>query len=72
MNACDTTALVVKGDKLGSDQYPRNQYVIERMKLVPYSSTVVSIMYAQIWTQPNLAFITGMSGRYQKNPAIEH
>jgi hypothetical protein len=51
MNACDTNALIAKGDKLGSDQYPRNQYVTERMKLVPYVSTVGSLTYAQIWTQ---------------------
>jgi hypothetical protein len=38
------------------------------MKAVPYTSTVESLMYAQLCTRPELAFITGMLGRYQKNP----
>jgi hypothetical protein len=38
------------------------------MKAVPYTSTVESLMYAQLCTRPELAFIIGMLGRYQKNP----
>jgi hypothetical protein len=42
------------------------------MKLVPYASAIESIMYAQICTHPNIAFITGMLDRYQINSGIEH
>ena len=42
------------------------------MKSVPYASAIGSIMYAQVCTRPDLAFTTGMLGRYQKNPGIEH
>jgi hypothetical protein len=55
-------APVAKGDKLGNDMGPRNQYVINQMKSAPYSSTVRRIMYAQICTRHNSAFITGMLG----------
>jgi hypothetical protein len=42
------------------------------MKSVPYASTIKSLMYAQVCTHPGLAFVTGMLGRYQKNPDIDH
>ena len=29
-------------------------------------------MYAQVCTRPDLAFITGMLGRYQSNPGQDH
>jgi hypothetical protein len=42
------------------------------MKAVPYASAVGSLQYAQVCTRPDLAFITGVLGRYQSNPGIEH
>ena len=42
------------------------------MKSVPYASAVGSIMYAQVCTRPDLAFITGMLGRFQSNPGLDH
>jgi hypothetical protein len=37
------------------------------MKMVPYASAVRSLMYAQVCTQPDLSFVTGMLERCQKN-----
>jgi hypothetical protein len=34
------------------------------MKVVPYTSAVGSLMYAQVCTRPDLAFVIGMLGRY--------
>jgi hypothetical protein len=42
------------------------------MKLVSYASAVGSLMYVQACTHPDLAFMIGMLGRYQKNPGISH
>jgi hypothetical protein len=42
------------------------------MKSVPYVSAVGSLMYAQVCTRPDLAFVIGMLGRYQKNPGTSH
>jgi hypothetical protein len=42
------------------------------MKSVLYASAVRRLMYAQVCTRPNLAFVTGMLGRYQKNPGVSH
>jgi hypothetical protein len=73
VHACNPTpAPIVKGDKYGSFQSPRNQYEIDQMKSVLYASAVRSLIYAQICTRPDLAFVTGMLGRYQKNPGISH
>jgi hypothetical protein len=54
---------IIKGDKYGSFQSPRNQYEIDQ-KSVPYASAVRSLMYAQVCTRPDLAFVTGMLCRY--------
>jgi hypothetical protein len=73
MHACNpTTAPIVKSDKYGSFQSPRNQYEIDQMKSIPYASAVRSLMYAQVCTHTDLAFVTGMLDRYQKNPGISH
>jgi hypothetical protein len=42
------------------------------MKSVPYASAIGSLMYAQVCTHPDLAFVTEMLGRYQKNPGVSH
>jgi hypothetical protein len=73
MHACNPMpAPIVKGDKYGSFQSPRNQYEIDQMKSVPYASAIGSLMYAQVCTRSDLAFVIGMLGRYQKNPGINH
>jgi hypothetical protein len=63
---------VVKGDSFGEFQCPKNQYELDQMKAVQYASVVGSLQYAQVCTRPDLAFITGVLGRYQDNPGIEH
>jgi hypothetical protein len=42
------------------------------MKVVPYASAVESLQYAQVCTRHDLAFVTGLLGRFQNNPGIEH
>ncbi|XP_034695764.1 secreted RxLR effector protein 161-like [Vitis riparia] len=42
------------------------------MDKIPYASTVGSIMYAQVYTRPDIAYVVGMLGRYQSNPGIDH
>jgi hypothetical protein len=42
------------------------------MNAVPYASAIGSLQYAQICTHHDLAFITGVLGRHQANPGIEH
>jgi hypothetical protein len=73
MHACNPTpAPIANGVKYVSFQSPKNQYEIDQMKSVPYASAVGSLMYAQVCTHPDFAFVTGMLGRYQKNLGMDH
>ncbi|GJU64837.1 retrovirus-related pol polyprotein from transposon TNT 1-94 [Tanacetum coccineum] len=71
-NCSPTVAPVVKGDKFGAYQCPKNKLEQEEMRLKPYASVVGSLTYAQVCTRPDIAYITGMLGRYQSNPGKEH
>jgi hypothetical protein len=60
MHKCSPSpAPIVKGDRYGEFQYPKNQYEIDQMKIVPYASAVGSLQYEQVRTCPDLAFVTG-------------
>jgi hypothetical protein len=73
MHQCKATpAPIVKGDKFGNHQRPQIQCQKDHMKSVPYASTIRNIMYDKIYIHPDLEFNTGMLGRYQINPGIEH
>ncbi|KAM1133510.1 hypothetical protein ACFX19_043460 [Malus domestica] len=61
-----------KGDKLSSDQCPKNELEKEGMKDKPYASLVGSLMYAQVCTRPDLAFALSVLGRFQSNPGACH
>ena len=71
-NCKSSPAPIVKDDRYGEFQCPRNQYKIDQMKPVLYSSVIGSLQYAQVCTRPDLSFVTGLLGRYQSNPGIEH
>nr|BBF90152.1 polyprotein -like [Oryza rufipogon]BBF90155.1 polyprotein -like [Oryza rufipogon] len=73
MYRCSATpAPIMKGEKYGASQCPRNQYELNEMKTKPYASAVGSLQYAQVCTRPDLAFVTGLLGRFQSNPGLEH
>ncbi|XP_057471070.1 secreted RxLR effector protein 161-like [Actinidia eriantha] len=44
----------------------------EQMKNIPYASAVGSLMYAQVCTRPDIAYVIGMLGRYQSNLGLDH
>ena len=67
-----SVASIVKGDRFNLDQCPKNDLEREQVKNIPYASIVGSLMYAQVCTRPNIAFVVGMLGRYQSNPDIDH
>ena len=65
-------APIVKGDRYGDFQCPRNQYELDQMKVVSYASAVGSLQYAQVCMRPDLVFVTGLLGRFQSNSGTEH
>ena len=42
------------------------------MKNISYGLIVGSIMYVQVCTRPDIAFVVSMLGRYQSNPSMDH
>jgi len=73
MHKCSASpAPIVKGDRYGDFQCPKNEYELNQMRSVPYASAVGSLQYAQVCTRPDLAFVTGLLGRFQSNPGVEH
>jgi hypothetical protein len=73
MHKCSVSpAPIVKDDRYGDFQCHRNQYKLDQMKVVPYTSAVKSLQYAQVCTHSNLAFLTRLLGRFHSNPGIEH
>ena len=54
------------------DQCPKTQEDKDRMPGVPYASAVGSLMYAMLYTRPDICFAVGMVSRYQSNPGLEH
>jgi hypothetical protein len=73
MHKCSASpAPIVKGDRYGEFQCPKTQYEIDQIKMVPYASAVGSLQYAQVCTRPDIAYVTGLLGRFQSNPKTEH
>ncbi|KAJ9679813.1 hypothetical protein PVL29_021660 [Vitis rotundifolia] len=71
-NCSSTKAPIVKGDKFSKAQCPQNDDEREEMRTIPYSSVVGSLMYAQVCTRPDIAFVVGVLGRYLSNPGSQH
>ena len=63
---------VTKGERLSKDQYPKNDREMMAMKNVYYFLIVGILMYAQVCTQPNIAFVVGVFGRFMSNPGLIH
>jgi hypothetical protein len=73
MHKCNPTpAPIVKGIKFVKFQCFKNQYEVNEMDAVPYAFVVGSLMYIQVYTHPDLAFVNEILGRYQKNPDKPH
>ena len=44
----------------------------KKMKNIPYALVVEILMYAQVYTRPDIAYVVGVLGRYKNNPGIDH
>ena len=73
MKDCSPSVVsIVKGDRFDLNQCPKNDFERKQMKNISYASVVGSLMYAQVCTRPNIAFVVRMLERYQSNPGINH
>ena len=67
-----SVAPIVKGDRFNLNQSPKNDFEKEQMKNIPYALVAGSIMYVQVCTRPDIAFVVSMLGRYQSNLGMDH
>ena len=73
MHSCSSCAAPIqKGDKLSKSQCPQDEKERAEMEKVPYASAVGSLMYAQVCTRPDIAFVVNALGRYLSNPFLNH
>ena len=63
---------LIKGMKLSEELFPKTPEEKERKNVIPYSSALGCLMYAMLFTRPNLSHAIGILNRYQKNPGEEH
>jgi len=60
--------LIAKGYKFSLKQCPKGNLEIQEMQKTPYALAVGSLMYAQVCTHLDIAYIVGVLGRYLSNP----
>ncbi|KAE8686001.1 hypothetical protein F3Y22_tig00111088pilonHSYRG00304 [Hibiscus syriacus] len=58
--------------KLSSSMSPSSEEERMEMSRVPYASAVESLMFAMIYTRPDIAQAVGVVSRYMANPGKEH
>ncbi|XP_040974104.1 secreted RxLR effector protein 161-like [Gossypium hirsutum] len=63
---------IAKGDKFSLTQCPKSNLEIQEIQKIPYASAVGSLMYVQVCTCPDIAYIVEMLGRYLSNLGIDH
>jgi len=63
MKGCSpSVAPILKGDRFNLNQYPNNDFKRKQMKNIPYASVIECLMYAVVYTRPNIAFSIGILG----------
>eukprot|EP00253_Pinus_taeda_P027167 PITA_27167 len=60
------------GVKLSIEQRPKAHEEEEDMSRVPYASAVCSLMYAMVYTRPDIAHAVGLLSRFISKPGKEH
>lgn len=60
------------GITLSKTQCPVEPKDVERMKSIPYASVVGSIMYAMMYTRPDVSYALSMTSCYQANTGESH
>ena len=63
---------VAKGDKFSLSQCPKNDLEVKEIQKIPYASAVGSLMYAQVYTCPDITYIVWMLGGYLNNLGMGH
>ena len=60
------------GVRLSTEQCPKTQEEEEDMSRVPYASVVGSLMYAMVYTRPDIAHAVGVLRKFMSKRGKEH
>ena len=60
------------GIRLSKKMYPKTPEEKKRMNEIPYASAVGSIMYAMLYTKPDVAYALGIVSRFQADLRKDH
>ena len=60
------------GIRLSKTMSPKTFEEMAEMAKVHYASTLGSLMYAILYTRPDIAYAVSVSSRFQSNPDLEH
>ena len=63
---------IAKRDKPSLNQCPKNTLEIEEIQKFPYAQVIGSLMYAQVCSRLDIAYIAGALARYMSNPGMTH
>ena len=63
---------MLQGMKLSKTQNLTTAEDRERMKVIPYASTIGSIRYAMLCTRPNVYFAMSLARGYNSDPGVDH
>ena len=63
---------ILQGVRLSTTQCPTSAEDREKMSVIPYASSIGSIMYAMLCTRLDVNLAVSLVGRYQSNPGMEH
>jgi hypothetical protein len=63
---------ILVGVRLTVEECPKTHEEIEDMARVPYASVVGSLMYAMVFTRPDIAHAVEVLSKYMSTPGKEH
>ncbi|XP_062079979.1 secreted RxLR effector protein 161-like [Humulus lupulus] len=66
------SVLILKKEKFSKQQCPKNNLEREELSNIPFASVLGSLMYSQICTRPDIAFVVNVLGRYLSDPGHDH
>nr|CAN62498.1 hypothetical protein VITISV_000081 [Vitis vinifera] len=58
--------------KLSKEQSPKTEEENDHMSKVSYASTIGSLMYAMVYTRPDIAHVVGVVSRFMSRPGKQH
>ena len=73
MQSCSSNKLsIANDDRFSKSQCPYNDIERNQMKIVPYPSIVGNLMYVQVCTRLDIAFVVSVLGTYLSDPGQSH